>query len=454
MHKPKIILIRPNYYSHLVTPPLGLGYLSSYLKQNQFEVLLIDGLNKRYSLEKILSFCKTSDLVGISCLSSYFSEVVQLSRRLKEKGCKVVVGGPQATALPQETLKETQADFVVMGEGELTFLQLAQCLLEKRDPQDIPGIFTGDWSKFKKREFIQNLDSLPFPDWQQLDPRFYQKAPHGGLVKSFPAAPIISSRGCPFDCSFCASPYLWEKKIRFRSPENVVDEIAYLKDCFGVKEIHFEDDNLTLNREHAEKICQLLLKRKIKIFWAAPNGVRVDAIDRELLSLMKKSGCYFLAFGIESTDEKILQRIKKGIDLDRVAKVVHWAKSYGIITQGFFIFGLPGETKETIRKTIRFAKSIPLDKAQFLILDVLAGSRLWNELKDKRISTNGYRSYQEAVWIPEDLTKQELERMHGYAFRSFFFRPRQLWFFLRYFRLTQIPYIFQRIKDFNILSFR
>jgi len=349
-------------------------------------------------------------------------------------------------------LKETRADYVIMGEGEASFCELAERIERKEPTGAIPGVATsGNIDKIEKRPFAEDLDSLPCPDWEQIDPRLYDKAPHGGLIKNFPVAPVISTRGCPFECAFCASPRLWERTIRFRSPENVVDEIEFLINNYGVREIHFEDDNLTLKRDHIEKICNLLLKRNIKIPWATPNGIRADRLDWELLKLMKQSGCYFLAFGIESANSAILKNVKKNSDPAAVENAVKMAKKLGIITQGFFIFGLPGETEQTMRESLAFAKRTGLDKAQFLIFDVLPGSELWDKLmKDKPVNWN-YRSYQEATWVPEGLDDQALRRMLGRAFRSFYCRPRQIGFMLKYMKLNQVTYVIRRVLDYNVL---
>ncbi|OGX15648.1 MAG: hypothetical protein A2166_02640, partial [Omnitrophica WOR_2 bacterium RBG_13_41_10] len=395
----KIVLARPNYNSHLITPPLGLGYLVAYLESKGRQVKIIDGLNLGYSNDLIVDHCKDAEIVGIYCLSAYFFEVIDLTKRLKEKNKIVIIGGPHASVLPELTLKETGADFIVVGEGEVTLLELISAIENNASSEAIPGVFSLKTKNFIKREFIQDLDTLPYPDWKQLDPRRYKKAPHGGLVKKFPVAPIITTRGCPYECTFCASPKLWERSIRYRSPENIVSEIVYLVKNFGVKEIHFEDDNLTLKKEHAEKICRLLIEAKLKISWAAPNGIRADTVTEELLDLMKKSGCYFLAFGIESGNQGILNKIRKKTKLETIEKAISIANKKGIVTQGFFIFGLPGETKDSIRETIDFAKRIKLDKAQFLLLDVLPGSQLWEDLEGKFVADWARHSYQEVTWV-------------------------------------------------------
>jgi len=447
----KIILTRPDYHTHLITPPLNLGYLSSYLKKAGHEVRIIDGLNLSLSNNELARRSAGADLVGIYALSDFYPQVKNLTQKLRKNNLRVVLGGPHASCLPEATLRDTGADFVIIGEGEETLLELADTLKNSASVTGIRGLATLG-GNITKREFIADLDTLPFPDWRQIDPRKCKKAPHGAVVKNFPVAPVITSRGCPFACKFCASPNLWARKIRFRSAENVVDEIEYLIHDFGVKEIHFEDDNLTLKKEHIERICNLILKKKIKISWATPNGVRADTLDSGLVRLMKKSGCYFLVFGIESGSQKILDNIRKETDLAAIERAAGIARSEGIITQGFFIFGLPGETEATIKETINFAKRIPLDRAQFLLLDVLPGSQLWSELHGEEIADWSRRSYQQVTWVPPTISRQALEDAPSRAFRSFFFRPRQFFGVVRFIKPGQIAFIIRRLLDFGILS--
>lgn len=448
----KVALTRPNYHSHLITPQLGLGYISSYLRERGVETRIIDGLNLGLTNEDIVERCQGFDLVGINCLSDYYPRVVELTKLLKAAGKRVVIGGPHASVLPHDTLMGTGADFVVVGEGEETVYDLATALKENKACKDISGLLTREGHHVVKRPYIKDLDTLPFPDWAQMEPRTYKKAPHGGFVKKFPVAPITSTRGCPYECTFCASPDIWGRRIRYRSPKNVVDEIEYLVNEFGVREIHFEDDNLTLKKEHVVGICELILERGIKVSWATPNGIRVDTITPELLKLMKRSGCYFIAFGIESGNESILKKIKKDTDLATITHAVHQAHDAGLMTQGFFIFGLPGETETTVRNTIEYAKTIPLDKAQFLLLDVLPGSGIWSDLKGRSLNEDSSkRSYQEVTWVPEGIGREALEGAPSKAFRSFFLRPRQVINALKFIKPAQFPFVIRRMADFGII---
>lgn len=438
-----VALARPNYKTHLITPPLGIGYLSAYLKKKGIEAKIIDGLNLNLTNEEIVRKCRGADVVGVSILSYYFLIAADLCRKLKKAGKVVVIGGPHVSALPRLSLRETKADHAVVGEGEKALLKIVRAV---QAGKKLPKII--------EEPFVGNLSSLPFPDWKQMDPRTYQKAPHGGVVKHFPVAPIITTRGCPYECKFCASPFLWKRKIRFRQPEEVVEEIKYLVENYGVKEIHFEDDNFTLKREHAEAVCKLIIKNGIKIAWGLPNGIRVDKVDLRLLKLMKKSGCYFVAFGIESADEKILAQVAKHSNLAMIEKAVKMAHQVGLVTQGFFIFGLPLETDQSITKSINFARQIPLDKAQFLMLDVIPGSALWKELDFGRKVDWKLDSFHEISWCPPTVSSGVLASAQSRAFRAFFLRPRQMFAIIKLFKLSQIRYAVRRVLDFGILGQR
>lgn len=451
----KIVLTRPLYRSHIITPPLGIGYLSSYLKQHGIDVVIIDALKDTTPLHALVDqiLAENPDAVGISCLTAFFNECADLSKHLKANGIRCIIGGVHPTFLPFQTLRDSAADFVICGEGENALLEL---LRANFDHTDIPGIYAqGDLIEeplnIERGKPVADLDSIPFPDWEQMPPASYPKAPHGAVVKNFPIGIITSTRGCPYPCTFCASPGFYGRRIRFRSPENVVDEIEYLITNFGVREIHFEDDNLTIQRDHIESICNLILRRSIKVSWACPNGIRADKVDEALINLMKQSGCYYFAFGVESANQTILANIKKQESIDTVRKAIEMADRAGIACQGFFIFGLPGETAETIEETIDFAVSSRLSRAQFLILDVLPGSELWLKLKGT-FTPNWYKnSYKEPEWLPDGVTRKMLLKAQSRAFRRFYLRPSILFRLIRLIRPSQIYFVLQRFYEYRIV---
>jgi len=450
----KITLVRPNHHSHLIQPALALSYLTAFLKQNGHHTLPIDALNLDLTNEDLCHRCVGAGLVGISVLSDYYPQTVDLSRQLKRKGLRVVLGGPHVAIIPQQSMEESEADFAVVGEGEAALLELIQDLEGGGDGEGIPGVLTRRTPQTSVRPQIKDLDTLPFPDWDLMCPNTYPQAPHGGVAKNFPIAPMTSSRGCPHACSFCSSPALWQRRIRFRSPENVVDEIQYMVRRFGVREVHFEDDNMTMRREHAAGIAEGILRRGIKISWATPNGIRADRVDRELLSLMQRSGLYSVAFGIESADPEVLRRCGKKTNIEKMEQAINIASDLGIITQGFFIFGLPGETEESIERTIRFATRSKLDKAQFLLLDVMPGTRIWDEFEEKP-DLSSYQSYHDLTWCPEGLDPEVLRKTPSRAFKTFFFsRPRRILKMLSMIRPQQLRFVLRRMSDFRIIPTR
>jgi len=450
----KIALVRPNYKSHIITPPLGLGYLSSYLKQDGIETVIIDGLKEnldpRGMINRILD--AQPDAVGMTCLTSFYRQTVALCRELKKNNVLTIIGGPHPTFLPHRTLVEAGSDYVICGEGEIPLLELVK---NNFCNDDIPGVYSLENLKDDRQEIIKahvvdNLDELPFPDWAQMDPRNYPVAPHGAVIKNFPVGVVVTSRGCPYECAFCASPKFCDKKIRFRTPENVVKEIEYLVENFKVREIHFEDDNFTLHTDHARKLCDLLLEKKIKIDWACPNGIRADQVSPELIRLMKKSGCYYLAYGIESVDARILENIKKRESMATIEKAIAMADEAGISTQGFFIFGLPGETGSTIEETINFSLRSRLSRAQFIILDVLPGSELWDTLKGKFVPNWGKESYREPEWLPDGITREQLLSAQSRAFRRFYMRPKIFFKLLKLIDHRQIFYLMNRLRVYRL----
>lgn len=370
----EIALVRVKYNSHIITPPLGLGYLASYAQKFGHKVLIIDALRDNLSNEQVVEKINVAGIsaVGITCLSAFYNEVVELSKMLKAEGKKVFIGGVHPTFMPKQTLIDTGADYVSLGEGEISLKKLLDANF---DGTGIQGIYNLENLPDKpiKGEKVENLDDLPMPDWGQISPKSYPRAPHGAVTKNYPIGIIMTTRGCPYGCKFCASPNFYDRKIRFRSPKNVVDEIEYLVKNHGVKEIHFEDDNFTLKRSHAYEVCKMIVDRKIKITFTCPNGIRADKVDKELLLMMKKAGCYCFAYGIESANPQILKNINKDEDIETIKKSIDIAADCGIDCVGFFIFGLPGETKQSIEQSINFALSSKLTRAQFMIFDVQIG---------------------------------------------------------------------------------
>ncbi len=434
-----VLLISPKYDSFIVAPHLGLGYLSSSLKKSGHNVKVLDGLR-----EDIVYNPKDWDIVGVTAMSTYFPECCKVVEEAKSHGLKTIIGGPHIICDPEQSLIDSQADYAAIGEGERTLNQLASGI----EPKNVEGLVywennkpkrsSPDLKKFIKdkkmyttkigeqsRDFQINIDDFGEPDWDSIDPKSYLKmVPHGMIYKSLPLAPIITTRGCPYSCIYCSAPITAGKRMRYRDPVKVVDGIEMLIKEYGVKEIQIEDDNFTLKRIHTVAICEEIIKRKIKINWGLPNGVRIDKLDPELLKLMKKSGCYQMSLGIESANQRILDLIKKNLNKDLVRKTVDDIKNAGIESVGFFMIGFPTETKEEIQETIDFACSLNLDRANFTKATPLPGTALYDLwLKDyaidKKIDWKHFNYYQfYANW--SDVTPKEIAKMQSFGFFKFY----------------------------------
>ncbi len=443
-----VVLIRPNYDAPSVTPYLGLAYLSSSLKANGIDSIVIDNLLHKYSNKKLIKKIKElkPDCVGISCLSAFYNEVKELSLQLKKLSFRVIIGGVHPSFLPYTTLKETNCDFVICGEGEIA---LPLLLKNNFNNTGIKGIYKiTDINSDKKVEFadvVENMDDLPFPDWEQFNPIKYPVLPMGGSCKNTPIGIIMTTRGCLGHCAFCASPVFYKNKVRFRSPENVVAEIELLKEKYCIKEIHFLDDNPIIDESYAYKLFNLMIEKKIDLPWHCVNGIRADSITKELAILMKKAGCYQVAIGIESANNEILKNIGKGETIQQISKSIEILHEAGIEVRGNFILGLPGETKETIEETINYSIKSKLDKAAFYVLDIVPGSPLWRTGKYKSNLSNSHTSYIKPNWIADGLNSKYIEKSLSKAYRKFYLRPTQLYKILKDIKPTQYICILHRL---------
>ncbi len=450
-----IDLIKPYSSFPIKIPHLGLGWLATSLRKNGHDVNIIDCQREGLSHEKLMKILKedSPSFIGISIFSADLIVAKKIVSDIKKilPDCKVVAGGPHPTCLPEHTVKFIpQLDFAFIGEGEIGFPMLVSGDFKY---EEIPGLVWREESRIKKNppHFEMNLDSLGLPSWDLLKLELQSPAPHGAFLKNMPSAPIIITRGCPFPCTFCAARKLSGKRLRRRSLESVFEEIDYLVKKKGIREIHIEDDNFTLKKDYAMKFCEELLRRDYKISWSCPNGIRLDTLDTELISLMKRSGCYSVSAGIESGSERILKAIKKKLtveEIERGARLIHEAD---IKITGFFIVGFPEEKKEDIEETIKFAKKLPLDRAQFSTFLPLPGTIYFDEyLKEVPLDKIPWNHFftTDVVYSPDGISKEELSKLKKKAFLLFYFRPKILYGILKEIKsLKHLLYIFQRVFE-------
>ncbi len=448
----KILLIQPpiaikENEAFAVTPPLGIAYLGAVAEQLGHEVKILDTIAVGFSFrqkkgaliriglpqEKIKHEIERfrPDLIGVSCPFSLMDEEMkQIASTVKalDKKIPVVVGGAHPSSMPEFVLNDENIDYVVLGEGEKTFSELLTALESNANLQNIQGLMYKQGEKIVKnapRKYIEDLDSLPFPAWHLLPIETYISIgqAHGSQRKKR-FMPIITSRGCPGTCVFCSIHTVWGHKWRHRSPENVVKEMEKLHTEYRIDEFHFEDDNLTLSRQRMMEICDLIISKGLNVKWMTPNGVAVATLDYDLLKRMKASGCFQLNFGIESGDPIVLKEIiNKNLTLERVREVVGYSKSLGIWSHGFFVIGFPGESLESIERTIEFSKTVDLDSANFFIAAPYPGTRLnalaqSNGLIDEKFDLTRLRTMDSSINTTH-FTSDEMVALQKRAYMEF-----------------------------------
>lgn len=434
MTQVKILLIKPPLPQITgINPSLGLGYLGAVLKKEGFIVKLIDAPALNFKQSNILKEVKKfkPDFIGLTSTTAEMPQTLRLANAIKkiDKKTPLLVGGAHPTAMPIETIKNKCFDVAVIGEGERTIIELIESFLSNKELENIKGIA---YRKNRKiiitapRPYIQDLDCLPYPAFDLLPPlENYHSSP--GSYKSLPIGTIITGRGCPFKCTFCARG-VFGNEVRLRSAKNIVDEMEILVKKFGAKEIRVWDDTFNVKPQRVVEICKEILRRKLKFTWTCL--CRINFAEEKMLELMKKAGCWQVSYGVESGNQEVLNKIKKGITLKMAEDVVKKTKKIGIEVKCFFMVGLPNDTKETMQETIDFAKKIDPDIATFSITTPFPGTEIYNvALKSgefKNISFENYRPYEtrKLAYVPKGLTAETVIKFQEKAYKEFYFRPK------------------------------
>lgn len=356
-------------------PHTGVAYLVAMLKKHKVTVKVVD-MQLGYSAHALFEILNefSPDVVGVTSYSYGYKRAYEIIDKMKLHGnYTVVTGGPHVSAIRSKVLADTKADFAIKGEGEYTLLELCKALESGlKSYKEINGLIWRSGNKIienEDRPFIQDLDALPFPAYEEFELEKY-------ICYDEKRLPIITSRGCPYQCIFCSVRLSMGNKFRVRSPQNVVDEIEYWYRK-GWKNFDINDDCFTLDLNRAKKICGLIIKRRLRITYQLYNGIRADRIDKELLEKMKESGCTRVFYGCESGNPRILKRIKKGITLEHVRKAVEMTNRVGIENAVTFIIGHPGETFKEAMDTVNFAKTLPSSFVVFYNLIPYPGTELF-----------------------------------------------------------------------------
>lgn len=415
-------------------PPLGLLYLAAAVEKAGYQAKVHDSDLLNSTVDDILNEIKyyRPDFIGIYCNTANYHRVIEYADSIKKiSTTPICLGGPHPIIEPAEVLINSAIDYVVLGEGEATIVELLAAILGGKNLRSVKGLgYKNSDNKIiinEMRELIQDLDSLPLPARHLVPIEKYRPSPHHYL--ELPMTTMIASRGCPFGCLFCASRNVWGRKYRARSAAKVIEEIKFLIKTYGIKNINFWDDLWGLGRRWTEEFCRLIIKEQIKISWSCER--RVDTVDLEILKLMKQAGCYSIFYGVESLDQDCLDAINKGIKVEQAEKVIRLTKLAGIEARVNFILGLPYETPAKVKAMIKKIIKLNPDYVKFNILTPYPGTLLYQEVK-----TGKWGVFQEnydratlyfATFLPfgyKDLA--EIEAMRQYAFRKFHLRPRYI----------------------------
>jgi radical SAM superfamily enzyme YgiQ (UPF0313 family) len=420
-------------------PPLALLSVATVARSSDIDIEFLDAAGEGISHDEIRSRIDHYDLVVCSTSTMTFNEDVRLLYELKMRNPSLltVIFGSHPTFMPIDSLKREGVDIVVRKEPEYIIKELLS-FLTRGDPswRQVKGIGFKEEGRIVLNDyhpFIQDLDELPFLDVDLLPKDVIYFNP---IVRHYPYITTITSRGCHGRCIFCPAPHFYGSRIRARSAENVVEEISFYLSK-GYKDIYFRDETFTFNKERVALICDLILTKNLSFGWIC--NARVGTIDRELLVLMKRAGCYLIKFGVESGVQEILDASNKGISVDETRRNFEWAREVGIDTHAHLMLGMPGETKETLIETIRFAKEIAPTTATFGICTPYPGTPLFDRISkiypEIRDGTEADLSqlHTKAFFNEEftSLSREELERSIRIAYRSFYLRPSYLFGWIR-----------------------
>jgi radical SAM superfamily enzyme YgiQ (UPF0313 family) len=413
--RPKIIFIEPkspnfHIYSKFVIPRLGVLILGTIMKQLDWDVRVFIEENEELDFESI----RSADMVGISTITSTAPRAYTIADQVRALGIPVIMGGPHVSYLPEEALQH--ADFVFRGEAEKALPAFIGQWLKKGDFSTIPNLsYKNDGAIFHtpQDELNNDLDSIPYPDLTLI---------HNGLKPTFgyTTIPIQTSRGCPFNCEFCSVTGMFGKKLRYRSTENIINELRRYNDRKNA--LFFYDDNFTANRKRAKDLLRAMIDEKFKFSWS--TQVRADvARDRELVELMHQAGCETVYIGFESIDPENLKLMKKDQSPEEIKSAISILNKNKIQIHGMFVFGFENDNHRLIKETIRFANRSGIGTVQFLILTPLPGTETFRKLKQEdRIKFFDWTLYDahHAVFESKNLTIDKLQQAQIKGHQSFY----------------------------------
>lgn len=414
-----------------VWPPISLCTIGAILRGDGFEVRINDCPSEKIDRDGLRSLLKEFNpgLLIINASTPSIKYDAAIPALAKEAAPEVMTAfiGIHPSVLPEQTFALAPGlDFIIRGEPELTALELAQKLEAGETPDGILGLSTGlngEIKRFDDRPYHTDLDNLPFPAWDLVDLDNY-RLPFTGMRFVM----VMSSRGCPYDCTFCVAQSYYGKKLRVRSALRIADEIEWAMRRHNIEDFFFWSESFTIIKKNIHALCDEIIRRGLKIRWVCNS--RVDNIDRGLLKKMKRAGCWMISYGIESADQGILDRSGKRITIEQIKRGVALTREVGFQIAGHFVLGLPGETEETIQKTGELSRSLDLDYAQFYCAAPWPGSRFYQEAaREGWLNTDDWDKFEQsqmAVDYP-GLSGARIMELRDRMTKAFYFRPKMIW---------------------------
>lgn len=416
------------YKNYGIFPPLSLLYVAGNIKAAGHVCTLIDADAEQLSFDDVIRKIENEkpDLIGFSINTYFFHETVDLIREIKKIfSVPMFVGGMHTSLYPKETLLHKEIDYVMIGEAENN-MKLFLDGFEKGDISQVPGLgFRKDNAVVINRPLpkLKSIDNLPFPARELIDNTKYYSLI--SMRKNFTG--LITSRGCPYGCLYCEQS---TSDYRFRSPEDIMKEVYECYHNYGIREFEIFDSSFTVNRKNVVKVCNAFIESGLDFVWAVRT--RVDCVDADLLRLMRKAGCRRIYYGIESGDPYVLKNLRKMTDIDSIEKTIKATKKAKISTFGYFLIGSPYDTPQTITKTIKWAKKLKLDYAQFNKLSTLPGTPLYKLLLPE-LPFDYWKEFIKNRSVKQQLPRYKCllseEKLDAYVdkgYSSFYFRPSQI----------------------------
>ena len=405
--------------------PLGIAYVASILRENNIPVKILDPIPEGYTFESALAYAKKFDVIIITLAASNAEGTYRFFSHLKDK--VRIFMGTHATALSDRILSNGYCNIIIRGEPESTTLETLQNLNNLKNIKGISYIKDNQIYKNPDRPLNNNLDTLPLPARDLVDNSKYR-------IVSFPGAPtalVLTSRGCPFECTYCATHLFYKRTRNIRTPEKVVDEVEIIVDKYGIKNIFFIDDTFTIGEKRVISICHLLRKRNLPIQWICLG--RVDTVTEPMLLEMSRAGCKEIIYGIESASQVVQAKTKKNITREQMLTAIRATKKVGIRTSLFFMFGNPGETLESVRETSKLARELNPNFASFNIATPDPGTELYESVKD-RLAGETFERFDRlnTDFSMCDVPASQLRRELVKAYLFFYCRPSYWFTLIRY----------------------